>query len=149
MTAGQFFPQRSDADEGINLGPDGREERKQMYREGGIDYSYLRQHQIADGEPAEHWGVVDDMTRRLIDADSQKRLTAFTLGFRRGDCVFARPNMPAPSADAERYGLEQPFRLAFAIQATCSRSRTDNEKMLDGGSLHMSGRPSNVLGADR
>ena len=111
--------------EGINLALDAIEKRKQMYREYGIDYYRPWLLLITDGEPTEHQEVVEDMTKKLKDADTKKRVAAFSVGVEGANMdMLARIS---PRRPLMLKGLEFSSMFVWLSQSMsrASRSRTD------------------------
>ena len=117
--------------EGVNLALDVIENRKQMYRDNGIDYFRPWLFLITDGEPTEHQEVVDDMAKRLKDADSQKRVAVFSVGVE-GANIDALARI-SPRRPLMLKGLDFSSMFVWLSQSMSrvSRSRTDDEIALD------------------
>lgn len=121
---------------GVNLALDEIEKRKQSYRENGIDYFRPWLFLITDGEPTEHHEVVDAMARRLKDADSEKRVAAFSVGVEGANMdALARisPRRPLMLKGTEFSSM---FVWLSHSMSRVSRSRTDDEIALDVDGLH-------------
>ena len=116
---------------GINLALDKIEERKQSYRENGIDYYRPWLFLLTDGIPTESQDVVNAAAANLKQAESDKRVAAFSVGVEGADMeVLAEisPRRPLPLK-----GLEFSSMFVWLSQSMSrvSRSRTDDEIQLD------------------
>ena len=121
--------------EGVNLALDKIEERKRSYRNNGIDYYRPWLFLITDGEPTEAQEIVSEMTKRLKDADSEKRVAAFSVGVEGADM-----NMLAeisPRRPLALKGLEFSAMFVWLSQSMSrvSASRISDEITLDTGGL--------------
>ena len=116
---------------GINLALDKIEERKRMYSANGIDYYRPWLFLMTDGAPTEMQEVVDDMSERLKDADSEKRVAAFSVGV--GGADMEALTEISPRRPLELKGLEFSSMFVWLSQSMSrvSRSRTDDEITLD------------------
>ena len=91
VTADQFDPPTlmangtTEMSAGINLALDRIEERKMMYRDNGIDYYRPWLFLLTDGAPTETSEVVNAASARLKQADSEKRVAAFSVGVEGAD----------------------------------------------------------------
>ncbi len=116
---------------GINLALDKIEERKQMYRDNGIDYYRPWLFLITDGAPTESQDVVNAASQRLHDAENEKRVAAFSVGVEGADMdTLAKISPRRPLA---LKGLEFSSMFVWLSQSMSrvSRSRTDDEITLD------------------
>ena len=116
---------------GINLALDKIEERKQSYRENGIDYYRPWLFLLTDGVPTESQDVVSAAAANLKQAESDKRVAAFSVGVEGADMdILAEisPRRPLPLK-----GLEFSSMFVWLSQSMSrvSRSRTDDEIALD------------------
>ena len=116
---------------GINLALDKIEERKQSYRENGIDYYRPWLFLLTDGVPTESQDVVSAAADNLKQAESDKRVAAFSVGVEGADMdILAEisPRRPLPLK-----GLEFSSMFVWLSQSMSrvSRSRTDDEIALD------------------
>ena len=116
---------------GINLALDKIEERKQSYRENGIDYYRPWLFLLTDGVPTESQDVVSAAAANLKQAESDKRVAAFSVGVEGADMdILAEisPRRPLPLK-----GLEFSTMFVWLSQSMSrvSRSRTDDEIQLD------------------
>ena len=116
---------------GINLALDKIEERKQSYRENGIDYFRPWLFLITDGEPTEPQEVVDETARRLKDTESEKKVAAFSVGVE-GANIDALARI-SPRRPLTLKGLEFGSMFVWLSHSLSqvSRSRTDDEIRLD------------------
>ena len=122
--------------EGIDLALDEIEKRKQMYRDNGIDYFRPWLFLITDGEPTEHQEVVNDMSRRLKDADSQKRVAAFSVGVEGANMDMLARISPRRPLMLKGLDFSSMFVWLSQSMSRVSRSRTDDEITLDVEGLH-------------
>lgn len=122
--------------EGVILALDEIERRKQSYRENGIDYFRPWLFLITDGEPTEHQEVVDDMTRRLKDADGQKRVAAFSVGVEGANMDTLARISPRRPLMLKGMEFSSMFVWLSHSMSRVSRSRTDDEIALDVDGLH-------------
>ena len=122
--------------EGVNLALDEIEKRKQMYRDNGIDYFRPWLFLITDGEPTEHQEVVDNMSRRLKDADSQKRVAAFSVGVEGANMDVLARISPRRPLMLKGLDFSSMFVWLSHSMSRVSRSRTDDEITLDTDGLH-------------
>ena len=122
--------------EGVNLALDVIEERKQTYRNNGIDYFRPWLFLITDGEPTEHNDVVNDMTRRLRDADRRKRVAAFSVGVEGANMDALAQTSPRRPLILKGLAFSSMFVWLSQSMSRVSRSRTDDEITLDVEGLH-------------
>ena len=121
---------------GINLALDKIEERKRMYRDNGIDYYRPWLFLITDGGPTEEQEVVNAASARLKQAESEKRVAAFSVGV-----GFANMELLAqmsPRRPLMLKGLEFSSMFVWLSQSMSrvSASRTDDEITLDTDGLN-------------
>ncbi len=116
---------------GINLALDKIEERKQSYRDNGIDYYRPWLFLITDGEPTESQKDVSAASQRLKDADSQKRIAAFSVGV--DDADFDVLTWMSPRRPLMLKGLEFSRMFVWLSQSMSrvSASRIGDEITLD------------------
>ena len=137
VTADQFSPPTLVANgstmmsQGVNLALNRIEERKQMYRDNGIDYYRPWLFLLTDGAPTESEDVVNAMAERLKSADSDKRVAAFSVGVQGADMDLL--TQISPRRPLMLRGLEFSSMFVWLSQSMSriSRSRTDDEITLD------------------
>ena len=122
--------------EGVNLALDVIEKRKQMYRDNGIDYFRPWLFLITDGEPTEHQEIVDDMAKRLKDADSQKRVAVFSVGVEGANMDALARMSPRRPLMLKGLDFSSMFVWLSHSMSRVSRSRSDDEITLDVEGLH-------------
>ena len=103
---------------GINLALDKIEERKQMYRDNGIDYYRPWLFLLTDGAPTEEQEVVNAASARLKQAESEKRVAAFSVAVARADLDTLTEMSPPSSPDAQRIGIQEHVRLAVSVHVS-------------------------------
>ena len=116
---------------GINLALDKIEERKQMYRDNGIDYYRPWLFLITDGAPTETPEVVNAASERLKQAENEKRVAAFSVGVEGADMDLLTeisPRRPLMLKGLEFSGM---FVWLSQSMSRVSASRTDDEIELD------------------
>ena len=116
---------------GINLALDKIEERKQMYRDNGIDYYRPWMFLITDGAPTESQEVVNAASARLKQAESEKRVATFSVGVEGADMGLLTeisPRRPLMLKGMEFSGM---FVWLSQSMSRVSASRTDEEIALD------------------
>lgn len=137
VTADQFSPPTlvangtTEMSAGINLALDKIEERKQMYRDNGIDYYRPWLFLLTDGAPTETLEVVNAASDRLKQAESEKRVAAFSVGVEGADMNLLTeisPRRPLMLKGLEFSGM---FVWLSQSMSRVSRSRTDDEIALD------------------
>ncbi len=117
--------------EGVNLALDEIEKRKQTYRDNGIDYYRPWLFLITDGEPTEPQEVVDRIAKRLKDADSQKKVAAFSVGVEGTDMDVLARISPRRPLMLKGLAFSSMFVWLSHSMSRVSRSRTDDEITLD------------------
>ena len=117
--------------EGINLALDEIEKRKRMYNDNGIDYFRPWLFLITDGEPTEHLETVNDAAKRLKDADSQKRVAAFSVGVEGANMDMLARISPRHPLMLKELDFSSMFVWLSQSMSRVSRSRTDDEITLD------------------
>ena len=117
--------------EGINLALDKIEERKQLYRDNGVDYFRPWLFLITDGEPTEHQEVVDAMAQRLKDADSQKSVAAFSVGVEGANMDTLARISPRRPLMLKGLAFSEMFVWLSHSMSSVSRSRSDDDIRLD------------------
>lgn len=137
VTADQFNPPTlvangvTEMSAGINLALDKIEERKQMYRDNGIDYYRPWLFLITDGAPTEPLEVVNAASARLKQAESEKRVATFSVGVEGADMDLLTeisPRRPLMLKGLEFSGM---FVWLSQSMSRVSASRTDEEIALD------------------
>ena len=137
VTADQFNPPTlvangvTEMSAGINLALDKIEERKQMYRDNGIDYYRPWLFLITDGAPTESQEVVNAASTRLKQAESEKRVATFSVGVEGADMGLLTeisPRRPLMLKGMEFSGM---FVWLSQSMSRVSASRTDEEIALD------------------
>ena len=137
VTADQFNPPTlvangvTEMSAGINLALDKIEERKQMYRDNGIDYYRPWLFLITDGAPTEAQEVVNAASARLKQAESEKRVATFSVGVEGADMGLLSeisPRRPLMLKGLEFNGM---FVWLSQSMSRVSASRTDEEIALD------------------
>ena len=116
---------------GINLALDKIEERKQMYRDNGIDYYRPWIFLLTDGAPTETLEVVNAASARLKQAESEKRVAAFSVGVEGADMDLLTeisPRRPLMLKGMEFSGM---FVWLSQSMSRVSASQTDEEIALD------------------
>ena len=137
VTADQFNPPTLVANgttmmsEGINFALDRIEERKRMYADNGIDYYRPWLFMLTDGEPTEPPEAVHAASQRLKQADTEKKVAAFSVGVM--DANMAVLQELSPRRPLLLKGLEFKSMFVWLSQSMSqvSRSRTDDEIRLD------------------
>lgn len=137
VTADQFTPPTlvangtTEMSAGINLALDKIEERKQMYRDNGIDYYRPWIFLLTDGAPTETLEVVNAASARLKQAESEKRVAAFSVGVEGADMDLLTeisPRRPLMLKGMEFSGM---FVWLSQSMSRVSASQTDEEIALD------------------
>ena len=141
VTADQFTPPTlvangaTEMSAGINLALDKIEERKQMYRDNGIDYYRPWLFLITDGAPTESQDVVNAASARLKQAESEKRVATFSVGVEGADMGMLTdisPRRPLMLQGLEFSGM---FVWLSQSMSRVSASQTDEEIALDADGL--------------
>ena len=141
VTADRFQPPKLVANgvtamaAGINLALDKIEERKQSYRDNGIDYYRPWLFLITDGAPTESEEIVNAASARLKQAEDEKRVAAFAVGVE-GALMDVLAQI-CPRKPLALKGLEFSSMFVWLSQSMSrvSASRTDEEITLDTGGL--------------
>ena len=137
VTADQFSPPSLVANgitmmsQGVNLALDKIEERKQMYRDNGIDYYRPWLFLLTDGAPTEEEEVVNAMAERLKSADGEKRVAAFSVGVQGADMDLLTRISPRRPLMLKGLEFSSMFVWLSQSMSRVSRSRTDDEIELD------------------
>ena len=117
--------------EGISLALDEIERRKQMYRDYGIEYYRPWLFLIIAGEATEHNEVVEAMTRRLKDTDSQERVAAFSVGIEGANMDMLARISPRRPLLLKGLDFSSMFLWLSRSMTRVSHSRIDDEIFLD------------------
>ncbi len=117
--------------EGINLALDEIEKRKQMYRDNGIDYFRPWLFLITDGEPTEEQEVITAAAARLKQAESEKRVAAFSVGVEGANMNILARISPRRPLMLKGLNFSRMFVWLSHSMSRVSRSRTDDEITLD------------------
>ena len=142
VTADRFEPPTLEAlggtmiSAGVNLALDKIEERKKMYRDNGIDYYRPWLFLITDGGPTEEPEVVKAASARLKQAESEKRVAAFSVGVEGANMEILA--LMSPRRPLMLKGLEFSSMFVWLSQSMSrvSASRTDDEITLDTDGLN-------------
>ncbi len=141
VTADQFNPPTlvangaTEMSAGINLALDKIEERKQMYRDNGIDYYRPWLFLITDGAPTEPPEEVIAASARLKQAEDEKRVATFSVGVEGADMGMLTdisPRRPLMLQGLEFSGM---FVWLSQSMSRVSASQTDDEIALDADGL--------------
>ena len=116
---------------GIDLALNEIEKRKQSYRDNGIDYYRPWLFLITDGEPTESQKAVDEMAKKLKDADSQKKGAPFSVGVEDADMEILVRISPRRPLMLKGLGFSSMFVWLSHSMSRVSRSRTEDEITLD------------------
>ena len=116
---------------GINLALDKIEERKQMYRDNGIDYYRPWLFLITDGAPTEMPEVVNAASERLKQAENEKRVAAFSVGVEGADMDLLTEISPRRPLMLKGLEFSSMFVWLSQSMSRVSASRTDDEIELD------------------
>ena len=116
---------------GINLALDKIEERKQMYRDNGIDYYRPWLFLLTDGAPTEEQEVVNAASARLKQAESEKRVAAFSVAVARADLDTLTEMSPRRPLMLKGLEFKNMFVWLSQSMSRVSGSRTDDEITLD------------------
>ncbi len=141
VTADQFSPPTlvangvTEMSAGINLALDKIEERKQMYRDNGIDYYRPWLFLITDGAPTESQDVVNSASARLKQAESEKRVAAFSVGVEGADMGLLTEISPRRPLMLKGMEFSSMFIWLSQSMSRVSASRTDDEIALDAEGL--------------
>ena len=141
VTADQFSPPTlvangvTEMSAGINLALDKIEERKQMYRDNGIDYYRPWLFLITDGAPTESHDVVNSASARLKQAESEKRVAAFSVGVEGADMGLLTEISPRRPLMLKGMEFSSMFIWLSQSMSRVSASLTDDEIALDAEGL--------------
>ena len=116
---------------GINLALDKIEERKQMYRDNGIDYYRPWLFLLTDGAPTEEQEVVNAAFARLKQAESEKRVAAFSVAVESADMDTLTEMSPRRPMMLKGLEFKNMFVWLSQSMSRVSGSRTDDEITLD------------------
>ena len=116
---------------GIDLALDKIEERKQMYRDNGIDYYRPWLFLLTDGSPTEEQEVVNTASARLKQAESEKRIAAFSVGVEGADMDTLTEMSPRRPLMLKGLEFKSMFVWLSQSMSRVSGSRTDDEITLD------------------
>ena len=116
---------------GVNLALDKIEERKQMYRDNGIDYYRPWLFLLTDGAPTEEQEVVNAAFSKLKQADSEKRVAAFSVGVEGADMDILTEISPRRPLMLKGMEFKSMFVWLSQSMSRVSGSRTDDEITLD------------------
>ena len=122
---------------GIDLALDKLEERKQLYRDNGIDYYRPMLLMLTDGLPTESADVVKAASDRLKQAETDKQVAAFTVSIEVDETGKEILKEISPRQPLALQGLKfnTMFEWLSNSMARVSASRTDDEISLDLDSL--------------
>ena len=116
---------------GINLALDKIEERKQMYRDNGIDYYRPWLFLMTDGAPTETSDVVDAASKNLKQAEIEKRVAAFSVAVAGADMETLTDISPRRPLMLQGLEFQSMFVWLSQSMSRVSASRTDDEITLD------------------
>lgn len=122
--------------EGINLALDQIENRKQNYRDNGIDYFRPWLFLITDGESTEEQEVITAAAARLRQAESEKRVASFSVGVEGANMDALARISPRRPLMLKALNFSSMFVWLSHSMSRVSRSRTDDEITLDVDGLH-------------
>ena len=137
ITAGQFQAPKLEANgttmmsAGIDLALDKIEERKQSYRKNGIDYYRPWLFLLTDGAPTEKPDVVNAASARLKQAESEKKIAAFSVGVEGADMEMLTEISPRRPLMLKGLEFQTMFFWLSQSMSHVSASRTDDEITLD------------------
>lgn len=117
---------------GINLALDKIEERKQMYRDNGIDYYRPWLFLLTDGAPTDS---VDVASENLKRAEEEKRVAAFSVGVEGANMNLLTEISPRRPLMLKGLEFSSMFVWLSQSMSRVSRSRTDDEITLDSEGL--------------
>ena len=117
--------------EGINLALDKIEERKQSYRENGIDYFRPWLFLLTDGAPTETQEAVNAAAARLRQAEREKRVASFSVGVEGVNMDTLTEVSPRRPLMLKGLEFSPMFVWLSQSMSSVSRSRTDEEIPLD------------------
>ena len=113
--------------EGVNLALDEIEKRKRMYNDNGIDYFRPWLFLITDGEPTEEEEAVSAVSARLKQAESEKRVAAFSVGVEGANMDVLARLSPRRPLMLKGLNFSRMFVWLSHSMSRVSRSRTDDE----------------------
>lgn len=113
---------------GINLALERIEERKQMYRENGIDYYRPWLFLMTDGAPTDSVNAASD---NLKQADGEKRVAAFSVGVEGANMDILTQISPRRPLMLKGLEFSSMFVWLSQSMSRVSASRTDDEISLD------------------
>ena len=116
---------------GINLALDKIEERKQMYRDNGIDYYRPWLFLLTDGAPTETPEVVSAASTKLEQAENEKRVAAFSVAVAGADMETLTDISPRRPLMLKGLEFGSMFVWLSQSMSRVSASRTDDEIALD------------------
>ena len=116
---------------GINFALDKIEERKQSYRNNGIDYYRPWLFMLTDGTPTEEPGVVNAASERLKQAEREKKVAAFSVGVMDADMDMLHEMSPRRPLLLKGLEFKNMFVWLSQSMSRVSQSRTDDEITLD------------------
>ena len=107
-----------------------------MYRDNGIDYFRPWLFLITDGEPTEEEAAVNAASARLRQAESEKKVAAFSVGVEGANMNVLARISPRRPLMLKGLNFSSMFVWLSHSMSRVSRSRTDDEITLDVDSLH-------------
>lgn len=116
---------------GINLALDKIEERKQSYRNNGIDYYRPWLFMLTDGVPTEEPGVVNATSQRLKQEENEKKIAAFSVGVMDADMDMLHEISSRRPLLLRGLEFKNMFVWLSRSMSQVSQSRTDDEIKLD------------------
>ena len=116
---------------GINLALDKIEERKQMYRDSGIDYYRPWLFLLTDGVPTEAPEESNAASARLKQAENERRVAAFSVGVEGVDMDVLTEISPRRPLMLREMEFKSMFVWLSHSMSRVSASRTDDEITLD------------------
>ena len=116
---------------GIDLALDKIEERKQMYRDNGIDYYRPWLFLLTDGAPTEEQEVVNAAFAKLKQAESEKRVAAFSVAVESADMDTLTEMSPRRPMMLKGLAFKNMFVWLSQSLSRVSSSRTDDEIKLN------------------
>ena len=116
---------------GINLALDKIEERKQVYRDNGIDYYRPWLFLITDGAPTEPPDVVNAASERLKQAEDENRVAAFSVGVMDADMPMLMEISPRRPLMLQGLEFQGMFVWLSQSMSRVSGSQTDDKIDLD------------------
>ena len=116
---------------GINLALNKIEERKQIYRDNGVDYYRPWLFLLTDGAPTEPQEVVNAASAKLKQAESEQRVAAFSVGVGGADMDILTEISPRRPMMLKEKEFKTMFVWLSQSMSRVSGSRTDDEITLD------------------